>query len=74
MVSNKVKRNVWLVLSITSACTIIDRAIRLADGSVEWWSLASAVCITALCVKFYLSYRSLVRRGMLFGNTNPFRK
>lgn len=39
MLSNKVKQNIWLTLAILSVGCIIDRAIRVIDGSVEWWNL-----------------------------------
>lgn len=35
MFSNKVKRNIWLTLAILSVGCIIDRAIRVIDGSVS---------------------------------------
>lgn len=35
MLSIKVKRNIWLVLSILSIAVIIDRVIRVVDGSLE---------------------------------------
>lgn len=37
MISNRVKRNIFLTLAVMSAITVIDRAIRLAMGHVEWW-------------------------------------
>lgn len=54
MLSNKVKRNLWLTLAILSLAAVVDRAIRVADGTVEWWNLISAIVITAFCTKFYL--------------------
>lgn len=73
MLSNRVKRNIWLTLSILSIGSIIDRAVRVTDGSAEWWSLASAIVITAFCTKFYLCYRKLVKSGNLFGRANSFK-
>lgn len=73
MLSNKVKRNFWLTLAIMSVGCIIDRAIRVIDGSVEWWNLVSAIVITALCTKFYLCYREQVKRGNLFGRVKVFK-
>lgn len=46
MLSNKVKRNFWLTLSILSVGCIIDRAIRVIDGSIEWWNLVATIVIT----------------------------
>lgn len=74
MISNKIKRNVWLTLAIMSTACIADRAIRVADGSLEWWNLVSAVIITALCTKFYLCYRRQVREGNIFGRVDVFQR
>lgn len=73
MLSNKVKRNIWLTLAIMSVGCIIDRAIRVIDGSVEWWNLVSAIVITALCAKFYFCYRKQVKHGNLFGRVKVFK-
>ncbi|WP_297064611.1 hypothetical protein [uncultured Duncaniella sp.] len=73
MVSNRVKRNIWLALSVVSLAVIIDRAIRFADGSVQWWSLLSSVVICFGCVRFYLIFRREVKEGKLFGRQNPFK-
>ncbi|MBJ2190667.1 MULTISPECIES: hypothetical protein [Duncaniella] len=56
-----------------SSVVIIDRAIRFADGSVEWWSLLSSVIICIACVRFYLIFRREVKEGKLFGRQNPFK-
>lgn len=69
MISNRVKRNVWLVLAVMSVGAVVDRAIRVAEGTVEWWNLVSAIVITAFCVKFYLCYRMEVKNGNLFGRS-----
>lgn len=69
MISNRVKRNVWLVLAVMSVGVVINRAIRVAEGTVEWLDLVSAIVITAFCVKFYLCYRREVKNGNLFGRS-----
>lgn len=74
MISNKVKRNVWLTLAIMSTACIADRAIRVAGGSLEWWNLVAVIIITALCTKFYLCYRRQVREGNLFGRVGLFQR
>lgn len=56
MISNKAKRNIWLVLSLLSIAVVIDRVIRLIHHEIDWWNLCSAIIITACCAKFYLSY------------------
>ena len=73
MLSNRVKRNIWLTLTIMSGLTVIDRAVRIVNGSVEWWNLLSSIIITALCVKFYMCYRKQVKRGNLFGRVKVFK-
>lgn len=73
MLSNKVKRNIWLTLAVVSVACVIDRAIRVMDGSVEWWNLVATIVITAFCTKFYLCYRQQVKRGNLFGHVKRFK-
>lgn len=59
----------WLVLAVMSVGVVINRAIRVAEGTAEWWDLVSAMVITAFCVKFYLCYRREVKNGNLFGRS-----
>lgn len=73
MLSNKVKRNIWLTLGILSLAAVVDRAIRLASDGSDWGSLACAVVITLFCTRYYLYYRRQVRAGRLFGPGNPLR-
>lgn len=67
MISNKTRRNIWLVFSILSAFAVINRIIRVATGNLEWWNLAVSIVVFALCAKFYLCYRRQVKSGNLFG-------
>ena len=73
MLSNKVKRNIWLTLTILSVGCIIDRVIRVIDGSIEWWNLVATIVITTVCTKFYICYRKQVKRGNLFGRVDLFK-
>lgn len=73
MLSNKVKRNFWLTLAILSVGCIIDRAIRVIDGSIEWWNLVATIVITVFCTIFYLCYREQVKRGNIFGRVKVFK-
>lgn len=66
MLSNKVKRNIWLALSIGSVAVMIGRAIQVAMGETEWWQLFSVAIITGFCIKFYRCYRKQVKEGHLF--------
>jgi len=63
MISNRVKRNIWLAFAVMSVGVVVDRAVRAATGSVEWWNLLSAIVILALCVKFYRCYRRQAKDG-----------
>ena len=73
MLSNRVKRNLWLTLAILSGLAIIDRTIRIVMGDLEWWQLISVIIITAFCIKFYLCYRRQVQRGNLYGRVKIFK-
>ena len=74
MFSNRVKRNIWLTLAIISILAVADRIIGVANGTSEWWHLASTAVTTALCFKFYLCYRRQVKNGNLFGKVDPLKK
>lgn len=74
MVSNRVKRNIWLTLAVLNIGAIADRAIGVADGSSEWWQLVSPIVIFLFCIKFYLCYRKQVKLGNLFGPADPLRR
>ncbi|MDE6269948.1 MAG: hypothetical protein K2M12_03710 [Muribaculaceae bacterium] len=73
MLSNKVKRNIWLTLGVLSLVAIADRAINVATGAKDWGSLVCAVIITMFCTRYYLYYRRQVKAGNLFGAGDPFR-
>lgn len=74
MLSNRVIRNIWLILAILSVGAIADRTIGMIDGSKEWWQVVSSIIITAVCIKCFISYRNEVRKGNLFGRVNVFKK
>ncbi len=71
MVSNRVKRNIWLTLAVLNVGAIANRAIGVADGSLEWWQLVSTIVIFLFCIKFFLCYRKQVKLGNLFGPADP---
>lgn len=73
MLSNRVKRNLWLTLSVISIGPLADRILRCIDGTLEWWSVVCTAIITTFCFRFYLCYRRKVREGILFGNSNPYK-
>lgn len=72
--NNKSRRNIWLALAILSVVAILDRAVRVFTGSLEWWQLASVIIICALCTRFYLCYRRALKDGNLYGHVRFTRK
>ena len=54
MISNKVKRNIFLALSIIGIAVTAARIFDLAMGEGEWWQPVSSAAIFACCFKFYL--------------------
>ena len=73
MLNNRIKRNIWMIMSIIMAVIVIERSIRLIKGGVEWWEPLSACAIGAVCVKIFLSYRKAVKHGNLYGVVKPFK-
>lgn len=72
MISNKVKRNIWLTLTIVGGAIIVSRVIDvMAEG--EWWQLLSSVCIFLVSLKCFLSYRKAVKEGNIFGHIDPLK-
>lgn len=67
MVSNKVKRNIFLTLSVIGTGILAARIFDFATGAAEWWQPAVSAIILACCIKFYLNYRKAVKKGILFG-------
>ena len=59
--SNRIKRNIFLVLSIIGIAVVVARAVDFFTGGGTWWELLSAVIIYAACFRFYLGYRRAVR-------------
>lgn len=61
MVSDRVKRNIWLTLAIVSVVCAVARSIQLAGGEAEWWEAACSAIITVYCTSQYLRFRKKVR-------------
>lgn len=61
--NNRIKKNMFLALSVIGAGVIVARAIDLASGDGRWWELLSAVLLYGMCFKFYLDYRRAYRDG-----------
>ena len=69
MLSNRVKRNIWLTLTILSFLMIPDRCARVVNGR----TLLVTIALFAICEHFYMCYRKQVKRGNLFGRVKIFR-
>lgn len=70
MISNRVKRNIWLTLTIMGGAIMTSRAIDASTGG-KWWKLLPAICIFLVALKCFLSYRKAVKQGNLFGHIDP---
>lgn len=60
MLSNKGKRNFWLIIAIMSYIVGIWRVFDIVAGNKDWWNLVSILVISILSTRFYLCYRKSV--------------
>ena len=70
-ISNRVKRNWSLTLSVLGLCCIVSRIwdVAVAPTSTKsWFDLFGIVVITYLCFDNYLQYRARVKKGIKFGS------
>ena len=58
MLSDIAKRNIWLVLSVMTFACVILCAVKVLDGTAEWWKIFSITVIFAATVRFYIIYRN----------------
>jgi len=60
--SNRIKRNIFLTMSVIGLGVIVARAFDFfAGGDTAWWEVLGAVVIYATCFKFYLGYRKAAK-------------
>ena len=72
-ISNKVKRNIFLLLMITGVlnCIVYMLNIILNGNSVnDWMKLCAALGFTFIAFAYYLVFKKRIKRGFIFGNTN----
>ena len=43
MLNDRIRRNIWLALTVMSVAVIIDRLVRVIDGTIEWPGLLCAL-------------------------------
>lgn len=71
MISNKVKRNIWLTLSILSFAIAIATTIKVCDGTSEWWQLVCSIVIFGVIFRLFVLYRKQVKAGNSHGRVHP---
>ncbi|MDE6392078.1 MAG: hypothetical protein K2L59_02245 [Muribaculaceae bacterium] len=57
----RLKRDIWLVLSIVMFLITINRTAGFINLTSEWWEPLSSLAIGALCVRLYISHRKAVK-------------
>lgn len=72
MMNNRIKRNLWMIMSVVMGVIGVERSVRFFDGSEEWWKAVSAFAIAAVCARCFICYRKAVRSGNLDGEVKPF--
>ena len=58
MVSNRVKRNFWLVFVVIGVGSAVARTIDISAGG-QWWEAVSDAVLAALALRMYIRYRRL---------------
>lgn len=70
-ISNRVKRNTSLTLSIVGLVCSVSRIwdVIIAPSSVQaWFHLFGILLLTYICLDNYLIYRHRVKQGIKFGS------
>lgn len=70
-VSNRVKRNISLTLTVVGLMCTAARAADVAQdmsSARAWFELAGITVMTYLCYDNFRLYRRRVRKGILFGS------
>lgn len=65
-IGNRVKRNIFLALTILGAITVVAQTWNLIMGNKEWWNVVSSIIITICAFFGYSDYRKRVKEGRLF--------
>lgn len=74
MISNKIKRNIWLTFGIVSFVCVMSIAVKVYDGTSEWWQLVCSVVICGVIFRLFSIYRKQVKAGNFFGRVDPLDK
>ena len=71
--SNKVKRNIFLILMIIGILNCIGYILNIImEGSSvnDWMKLFVALGFTFIALAYYHVFNKRLKRGIIFGNTN----
>ena len=71
--SNKVKRNIFLILMIIGVLNCIGYTLNIImEGSSvnDWMKLCVASGFTIISFAYYHVFNKRLKRGFIFGNTN----
>lgn len=71
-ISNRVKRNISLTLSVLGVVCTISRAWDVVidpHSGKAWFDLFGIIFLTGLCFDDFLMYRRRLAQGLLFGST-----
>lgn len=74
MISNKVKRNIWLTLGVVSLVCVMAVAVKVYEGTSEWWQLLCSAVICGVIFRLFWIYRKQVKAGNIFGRVDPLDK
>ena len=72
-ISNKVKRNIFLLLMIIGVLNCIGYILNIImEGSSvnDWMKLCAALGFTFIAFAYYHIFKKRIKRGFPFGNTN----
>lgn len=72
MTNNKVNRNYWFVLAVATAGALVCQAADIVSGHGGWRYLIPNAVISAMCLNFFLRYRSAVKKGNIYGDVRLF--
>lgn len=61
MLNDRIRRNIWLALTVMSVAVIIDRLVRVINGTIEWPGLLCALIISVFCTRSFLCYRGKLK-------------
>lgn len=71
--NNRIRRNIWLILTVLSCAIFVDRCMRIGYGEIEWWQIIPVIIMLGFCNKFYQCYKRQVKKGNIYGRVKVFK-